>query len=200
VDVCIPSDSGKQCVACRSSGSPCDPGLECYNNRCYPSCTITLPNQCATCVQTQPDPPAGNGGGVCACPDQIVGPGASCLLASGVASCQPGTKCLSGVCQPRCDPNNLQTCPPGHLCNALFGDFYCTPDNSGQGGGTSGGGGSNTSGGRPTAGGLPVGGGAAGGGGVTVNNMGCACQGSSGGMVLVALASLVVMQRPFRRR
>lgn len=193
-EVCIPGNAGMQCATCRSDGQ-CEAGLVCYSNRCYPPCTTTLPNQCATCVQVQPDPPQGSGAGVCACPDQVVGPGASCLLPN-IASCQPGTRCISGVCQGRCDPSNPQTCPSGHVCTALANDFYCTVDNSGQGGGSSGTGGGGTSGGRATGGGFVAAGGAAG-GTVTVNNMGCTCQGGGGGL-LAALAALLFSTRARR--
>ncbi|MCA2981363.1 MAG: matrixin family metalloprotease, partial [Myxococcaceae bacterium] len=75
--VCLPASSGQQCATC-GPGGQCQPGLSCYANRCYPPCAIALPNQCATCVQVEPDPPVGSGTGICACPDQIVGPGSSC--------------------------------------------------------------------------------------------------------------------------
>lgn len=191
VEVCIPSDSGKQCSPCRTAPPACDPGLECYNNRCYPPCTITLANQCGTCVQTQPDPPAGNGGGVCACPDQVVGPGASCLLAAGISACQPGTKCISGVCQARCNPSDIFSCPIGTICKPLFNDNYCTIDTSGEGGGSAGGGTTSSAGGRPSG----VGGGTAGGGLVVVNNMGCACQGTDAGVLAWLLAPLLGRRR-----
>lgn len=195
--VCIPGNSGQQCAVC-GAGGQCEAGLICYSNRCYPPCSITLPNRCATCVQVEPDPPAGSGAGVCACPDQIVGPGASCLLPN-ISSCQPGTRCISGVCQARCDPANTQSCPAGHICSAIANDFYCAVDTSGEGGGSAGTGGGSAGGGtRPTAGGFVAAGGAAG-GNVMVNNMGCVCQGDGGG-VLSSLGLLFAVLGLRRRR
>jgi hypothetical protein len=188
--VCIPGSAGMQCSAC-GPGGQCQAGLICYSNRCYPPCTTTLTNQCATCVQVEPDPPQGSGAGVCACPDQVVGPGASCLLPN-ITSCQPGTRCISGRCQGRCDPMNPQTCPNGHVCVPLDNDFYCTIDTSGEGGGNAAGGG-----GRRPSGGGAAGGGAAGGANVMVNNMGCTCQGE-GGALFSALSVLLLATR--RRR
>lgn len=178
--VCIPSTVGMQCAQC-GPGNSCEAGLRCFGSRCYRQCTVTLPNQCATCVQVEPDPPQGSGAGVCGCPDQVVGPGASCLLPN-IATCQSGTRCISGTCQSRCDPSNAQTCPAGHLCTALGSEFYCTVDTSGEGGGTAGGGTTARSGGR--AGGGTTAGGSAGGG--TINNMGCACQSVSAELWLLA--------------
>jgi hypothetical protein len=195
--VCLPSNSGQQCAPCGASGQ-CQPGLTCYANRCYPPCSVALPNQCSTCVQVDPDPPVGSGAGICACPDQIVGPGSSCLLPE-IASCQPGTRCLSGFCEGRCDPMNPNTCPIGRVCTFQLGsEFYCQEDTSVNGGGSAGtaGGTSGTGGGRPSGG---VGGGAAGGGNVNVNNMGCTCQSVDPSLALFALAGLIVRAR-WRRR
>jgi uncharacterized protein (TIGR03382 family) len=117
-----------------------------------------------------------------------------------IASCQPGTKCLSGVCQGRCDPANAQSCPPGNLCLAAAGSFYCTPDTSGEGGGTAGTGGgtSGTGGGRTgTGGGVAVVGGGTAGGNVNVNNMGCGCSGAEATLPF-ALLGLALLSR--RRR
>ncbi len=195
--VCIPGNAGMQCAACNANGQ-CEAGLTCYSNRCYPPCTTTLPNQCATCVQVEPDPPQGSGAGVCACPDQVVGPGASCLLPN-ISSCQPGTRCISGVCQGRCDPMNPQTCPAGHVCTPLANDFYCTVDTSGEGGGTATAGGGAGGGRRPTGGGTAVGGGAAG-GNVMVNNMGCTCQGQGGALFSALSVLLLAARRRFTPR
>jgi uncharacterized protein (TIGR03382 family) len=192
--VCLPGNSGQQCAPCGANGQ-CLSGLICYANRCYPPCAITLPNQCSTCVQVEPDPPVGSGAGICACPDQIVGPGSSCLLPT-IASCQPGTRCLSGVCEGRCDPMNPNTCPVGRVCTARIGDeWYCTEDTSVNGGGSAGtgGGGMVSSGGGRAGGSSGVGGGAAGGG--TVNNMGCACQSGSASMALLGLAAMLIRRR-----
>lgn len=193
VQVCIPGNDGTQCNPCGANGF-CEAGLTCYANRCYPRCTVTMANQCATCVQTEPDPPQGNGGGVCACPDQIVGPGASCLLPN-IASCQPGTRCISGVCEARCDPMNVRSCPIGRVCTAVGGTFYCAPDTSGEGGGSAGGGGgSPTSGGRPPMAGSSGTGGGTGGG--TVTTVPCSCSGTEAGpTVLLALSVLAALRR-----
>ncbi len=193
--VCIPGNAGQRCAMC-GNGGQCEAGLICYSNRCYPPCTTTLQNQCATCVQVEPDPPAGSGAGVCACPDQIVGPGASCLLPN-ISSCQPGTRCISGVCQGRCDPANPNSCPAGHLCQPVGPEFYCAVDNSGQGGGGAGGGGGTPNGGgrTGTGGGVAITGGGSAGGNVMVTNMGCNCQGADGGLSLLALLGLALLRR-----
>ncbi|MBL8939805.1 MAG: hypothetical protein JNM69_34945, partial [Archangium sp.] len=118
-----------------------------------------------------------------------------CLLPN-ISSCQPGTRCLSGVCQGRCDPGNLSSCPPGHLCQPLGAEFYCAVDTSGQGGGGAGGGGGTTNGGgRPGTGGGAVTGGGSAGGTVMVNNMGCTCQGVDAGVSLLALLGLALLRR-----
>jgi hypothetical protein len=170
--VCLPSNTGQQCAMC-GPNSQCEAGLVCYGGRCYPPCTITLPNQCQTCVQTEPDPPAGSGAGVCACPDQVVGPQARCTLPN-IASCQPGTRCVAGVCESKCDPMDPNTCPAGRVCTVQQGaNWYCTPDLSGEGGGpATGGGPSGPGGGRA----VPTVGGGSAGGMTMVTNMGCNCQ------------------------
>ncbi len=199
--VCIPGTSGQRCATC-GAGGQCEPGLICYSNRCYPPCSTSLANQCSTCVQVDPDPPAGSGAGICACADQVVGAGASCLLPN-IATCQAGTRCISGICSPRCDLNDPTTCNNGRVCRAVAGQGYCVEDTSGEAGGTAQAGGT-----APTAGGRGGGStftgtgggraGGAGGGGTTVTNMGCGCTSFSGLWPVVPLALAVLSRR--RRR
>lgn len=185
IGVCLPGSEGSVCAACTNTNA-CNGTATCYLGRCYEQCNTNLPNTCATCVQSQ-----ANGGGICACPDQISGPNEPCGTMPDVHSCQSGTKCIQGNCRPRCDPM-ASTCVVGTTCRDIgTGVFYCQDEivsGGGGGGGATGGGGA-----RGGGSGAATGGGGGSGGGTM--DLGCGCGASGGPLGALVLGVVALMRR-----
>lgn len=118
--VCVPSNvAGERCSACTAAGA-CSAGFICVSGRCYEPCEVSLP-ECNTCVEAVP------GVGICACGDQLSGPGQACGAVGGeVYACQQGAICVSGTCRASCDPTQ-PVCPFGEACETQGSDSFCFP-------------------------------------------------------------------------
>jgi MYXO-CTERM domain-containing protein len=107
--VCIATNSpGQRCSACQTNGA-CAQGYVCVNGRCYEPCDPTFP-ACNSCVD------AAAGVGICACDDQLSGPGQGCgLIAGEVYACAQGSTCVDGTCRMQCSDDSH--CGVGDVCN-----------------------------------------------------------------------------------
>lgn len=117
--VCRPANEpGTICNACQG-GSACEPGLACYQGRCYELCDTTAP-LCQTCVGGFQ-----NNVGACACQDQIRQPGESCgLVGNEVYDCEPGSECVQGTCRASCES---APCAMGFDCQMVELKRVCMP-------------------------------------------------------------------------
>lgn len=184
-DLCIPNQAGAKCSAC-GTGSECDPGLTCFNNRCYPTCNAGQAGACSTCVAT-----TSTGQGVCACADQIVAVDQKCGAPT-IAACTTGTLCINGTCRGICDINQPFSCPALTECQAYGSGYYCVDVvDPGTGGGTG------TGGTTGTGGATGKGGGTGGTTGGNIVDQGCGC--SSGG-AMTAFWPLLLVGFAARRR
>jgi MYXO-CTERM domain-containing protein len=134
--VCIQgSVAGQLCAGCEN-GVGCAPGLTCWSGRCYQTCLPTQPS-CTACVSVE------GGVGVCACDDQLSGPGQYCGLvptSNGyeVYACATGATCVANRCHLLCTPN-ASFCPHGQSCLLWGGVYACLtgseppPPDAGQG-------------------------------------------------------------------
>ncbi len=190
--VCLPSTAGNQCTACTSGGTCGNSQLSCYATRCYLTCNVNTSGRCANCVQID-----GTGNGLCACPDQLVGPGENCGLPD-IHFCQMGTLCVDSICRAECDPKlPISPCAIGSECKPYAGSNYCLPvTGGGAGGGTGGGASGGGSGGGGGFVGLKDGG--TGGGGITQPTL-CGCSSLGQAAVYAPLMLLAWVGRRKRR-
>lgn len=186
IGVCVPGSEGSVCANCTNTGA-CNGNAVCYLGRCYDPCNVNLPNTCSSCVQSM-----ANGGGICACPDQISTTDGPCGTMPDVHSCSSGTKCIQGSCRARCDPM-APVCTTGTTCRDIgTGVFYCQDElvsGGGGGGGSSGGGGGARGGGS----GAATGGGGGTGGGTM--DLGCGCGASGGPLGALVFGAIALLRR-----
>ncbi|MGQ0504713.1 MAG: matrixin family metalloprotease [Myxococcaceae bacterium] len=117
--VCVLSKTpGTKCNSC-VNGTGCDPGLTCFNNRCYFPCDVQAP-VCTSCVDVT------GATDVCACDDQRAATGEACgtVVGTEVRTCGSGNLCVDGVCRLECAEGNV--CPQGQTCDTVGDRLLCS--------------------------------------------------------------------------
>ncbi len=118
--VCVPDlIPGAKCNACGDGGT-CNPGLVCFNARCYTPCDAFSPT-CSSCVDVSGPQD------VCACDDQRAAPGEACgEQGVDVYACSTGSLCIDRTCRLAC-VQGTEVCAPGETCREVAGTSVCAP-------------------------------------------------------------------------
>ncbi|PZR13931.1 MAG: hypothetical protein DI536_11410 [Archangium gephyra] len=131
-NVCAPSASEPgTCQACPQG--TCAQGLTCVQGRCRTECNPSAPGSCQACFGLQ------QGGGVCACGDEINNVGEPCgqIAQNTVAACAQGLACVqgqsgAGVCRTTCNAGAPASCGTGFTCQLVSGVGVCLPGSEGS--------------------------------------------------------------------
>lgn len=117
------------CQTCGTNNT-CADGLTCVAGRCHADCNPASPGSCASCMTLA------QGGGVCACPDEVATTGEPCgNVGGGVAGCAQGLVCIGTpqtLCRARCDPTVPESCPTGESCQLMSTIGVCLPGAAGN--------------------------------------------------------------------
>ncbi len=127
--VCLPgSTAPTTCQNCNNGA--CADGLLCVAGRCRSPCNPVAPGACLACYSLT------NGGGACACADEIGTEGEPCgNIGNTLAACGAGLSCVgstSTVCRARCDVNQANSCRTGQSCQLMNGVGVCVPGTEGS--------------------------------------------------------------------
>lgn len=130
--VCSPmATQPSTCQAC--PGGTCAQGLMCVQGRCRTECNPAAPGSCQACLGLQ------QGGGVCACGDEINNVGEPCgqIAQNTVAACAQGLSCVTnqsgaGVCRTTCNAGAPASCGTGFTCQLVSGVGVCLPGTEGS--------------------------------------------------------------------